>query len=357
MLPIDWESSESHLFANPRLSSAFYPSLWPDFASLTHHLWIATSGTTEAAKGTIKWVALSKQAFLSSAVAVNDHLQSTSNDIWLNALPLFHVGGLSIHARAFLSGALVKQVEFSKWSPEDFMKSLKEMKATLTSLVPAQLYDILPYDPPPHLRAVVVGGGAVSEELYHRAHHWPILPSFGMTECSSQIATAVLGSRDLVILPHVTCSTSAEGLLQIKSPALLTGYLYMGQEESWFEDPKVEGQLTTEDRVEITEGTLKFLGRQSDWIKIGGENVSFFQLESFFNKIKPHSIDAVLKPQADERLGTIIQLVTLKKYEGTVAPLIEAFNRGVMPYERIRAVRYVDAIPRSPLGKVLKHQL
>ena len=200
---------------------------------------------------------------------------------------------------------------------------------------------------------MIVGGGAVSEELYHLAHQWPLLPSFGMTECCSQIATAHLGGPELFILPHVHCTVTPEGLLQIKSPALLTGYLHMFQDQFRFEDPKKEGKLTTEDLVELRDGTLKFLGRQTDWIKIGGENVSMFQLESFLSKIKPIHLDAVLKATRDERLGHIIQLVTLKKHAHDIDSLVQSFNDGVMPYEKIRGVCYVEEIPRSPLGKVL----
>lgn len=351
----DFESNESEVFANPKLSPYFYPSKWEGFHSLSGHIWIATSGTTREAGGQIKWVALSKQAFLASAQAVNSHLQSSSSDRWLNALPLFHVGGLSIYARAFLSGASVAQVKFEKWSPENYITALIDSKATLTSLVPTQLFDLLTYEAPPSLRAVIIGGGAVSEELYAQAltQKWPILPSFGMTECCSQIATAQSGDARLKILSHVKCSGSMEGLLQIQSPALLTGYLYHGGDQFRWEDPKKEGVFTTEDLVEIKEGILTFLGRKGDMIKIGGENVSLFQLEVFFNKIKPASIEAILRPKTDERLGKIIQLVTLEIHKGEVDELVQAFNERVMPYEKIRYIHYVATIPRSDLGKVL----
>lgn len=357
MQPIDFESKDSIFFANPKLSSHFYPLKWENFNSLSSHIWIATSGTTQEKGDSIKWVALSKQAFLSSAKAVNTHLESNSSDHWLNALPLFHVGGLSIYARAFLSGASVTHLEFEKWSPANYITALNQSKATLTSLVPTQLFDLLSYEAPSHLRAVIVGGGSVSEELYRCAIHkkWPVLPSYGMTECSSQVATAHFGATTLKILPHVKCSLSQEGLLQIKSSALLTGYLSVAQDEVYWQDPKLNGIFTTEDLVEIREGTIKFLGRQKDWIKIGGENVSLFQLEIFFNKIKNPSIEAFLRATEDKRLGKFIQLVTLDKHKNVIQPLVATFNAGVMPYEKIRSIHYVNEIPKSALGKLKKH--
>lgn len=351
---IDWVSQESYFFANPSLSSDFFPIRWTRFTEFSSHIWIATSGTTQAAKNAIKWVALSKKAFLASAEAVNAHLQSNSEDRWLNALPLFHVGGLSIFARAHLSGATVVQAGWTKWSPHGFMRELSSI--TLTSLVPAQLFDLVQagYEASPDLRGVVIGGGNVTDQLYQKARSlkWPILPSFGMTECCSQVATARFGDPSLILLSHVECSLSPERLLQIKSPALLTGYLHVKGTEFQWEDPKKNGVFTTEDVVEIKEGKLQFLGRKNAWIKIGGENVSLFHLDTYFNQVKPLEVDAYLKAAVDERLGNIIQLVTLTKHRDQTESLIEKFNHGVMPYEKIRSVQYVEFIPRTPLGKI-----
>lgn len=347
------------MFSNPRLTGSLYPSDWEGYKNLLRHIWIATSGTTQTASGAIKWVGASKQAFLASAAAVNAHLDSTSKDIWLNALPLFHVGGLSIYARAYLSGAKVETLNDPKWCKDAFIKKLHQTKATLCSLVPAQVYDLVNagYSAPPHLRGVIVGGGALPIELFQKAQklNWPVMPSFGMSECCAAIAIAKLGEYDITILPHIQSTTSKEGHLQIKSSALFSGYLRIQGNQMDWEDPKVEGVFTTQDRVEIIDGSiLKFLGRNADWIKIGGENVSLFNLETFLNKIKPETIDAVINSASDDRLGMVIELVTLKKHEHHIDSLVHEFNAGVMPYEKIRHIKFVESIPRSELGKVLR---
>ena len=116
---IDWDESKSEILLNPRmppeekriaeefLSAVPYPG----------HVWLATSGTSKQ-----KWVALSKKALLASAQAVIIILECTSKDIWLNPLPLFHVGGLGIRARGYLSGAKVEEMgsDFIKWDYTDF---------------------------------------------------------------------------------------------------------------------------------------------------------------------------------------------------------------------------------------------
>jgi O-succinylbenzoic acid--CoA ligase len=76
---------------------------------------------------------------------------------------------------------------------------------TLASLVPAQVSDIVR----DHIRrrchyAPLWSAGAVRGALqWARALGWPLLPSYGMTECCSQVATAKLESRDLVLLDHI----------------------------------------------------------------------------------------------------------------------------------------------------------
>lgn len=354
-MDIDWESLDSHILANPRLPKVPFPSAWSHYSDFKSHIWIATSGTCG---NRLKWVALTKSAFLTSAHEVNSHLQSNASDRWLNALPLFHVGGLSIYARAFLSNASVT-VFNEKWNPKDFYASLIECQATLTALVPTQLFDLIQLNlkSPVHLRALIIGGGYLRPSLYQeaRAFGWPVLQSYGMTECASQIATATFQDSDMQILPHVACKLNEDGRLKIKSPSLLTGYLEIDREYFHWIDPKETGWFTTDDRVEIDQNRLKFLGRMSDWIKIAGENVSVFRLERQFEEIKPDHVIASLIASKHDRLGYQIEVMTLQEHEHEVSKIITYFNEKVMPYERIRMMRFVDDIPRNCMGKIIKN--
>lgn len=354
---IDWMSQDSHVFVNDRAKNPRLPSDWEGYDALPAHIWLATSGTSSPVNGSIKWVALSKNALLASARAVNHHLESCSEDIWLNSLPLFHVGGLSILARAYLSGARVDPLSLPKWDPEGFLERALETKATLASLVPAQVFDLvgLKRASPASLRAIFVGGGAFPQALYEAACQlgWKVLPTYGMTECATQVATAVLGSPDLKILPHMQCTISQEGLLEIKSESLLTGYLEISHAGFLWRDPKQEGVFTTEDKCIIEGAILHFSGRIHDWVKIGGENVSLFHLEQHFEKVKSNC-DAALLAVQDDRLGLIIVAAVAKKDADRVQPIVDRFNQTVMPYEKIRKVHVVEEIPRNALGKVVK---
>jgi O-succinylbenzoic acid--CoA ligase len=341
---IDWRGEESHLLLNPRMPREERRRLESFVVPLPAHVWLATSGTT----GSLKLTALSKKALLASAASVNRHLSSGADDVWVCVLPTFHVGGLGIHARAFLSGA---RVLASAWDPARFAAN-REM--TLASLVPAQVADLVTarLEAPPRLRAIVVGGGALSEDAYRAAAAlgWPLLPSYGMTECGSQIATAKPGSRELVLLDAFEARIEKDGRLAFRGEPLLTGYGTAGG----FVDPKRRGWLVTDDLGSIEEGrVLRVTGRRGDFIKIGGESVDLARLDAILSAVAgPHAAVAAVP---DERLGHVIHLFVV---EGADADTVAAaFAERVHPFERPRQVHRVAEIPRSPLGKLIRTEL
>ena len=161
---IDWDGSKSHYFFNPKHPQAQkLKKLAKQLPYLKSHIYLFTSGFG-------KVCLLSKQAFLESAQAVNRHIQSEKKDIWLICLPLFHVSGLSILARQFCAGFSVIKSS-NPWEPKQFKKELKENKASLCSLVPSQLYDLVSQKikAPKNLRALVIGGDSLSPFLYKKA--------------------------------------------------------------------------------------------------------------------------------------------------------------------------------------------
>jgi O-succinylbenzoic acid--CoA ligase len=357
MKKIDWESTESEVLINPRMPSKqqqFAKMLTTHFSTLKGHLWLATSGSTQ-----LKWVALSKNAVLASAKAVNTHLDISSKDIWMNPLPLFHVGGLGILARAYLSQSQVISAE-EKWNARTFHGLVQDSGASLTSLVPTQVHDLMMngLESPKSLRGVIVGGGRLSEELYQQALAlgWPLLPSYGMTECASQVATASLNSQALKVLSHLNVRVNEENRICVKGGALLTGYAISTQQGPAFIDPKVNGWFLTEDVGQITEsGELEVSGRLRDFIKIGGESVHLGRLESILDNVKRTvgiTIDCALMAVPDSRLGYVIHFVSVGS-SPDVQKLLDGYHAQVLPFEQVRKVHAVKEIPRSLLGKLL----
>ncbi len=351
---IDFASDETSLLLNPRMPEedrAALERLAAEAAPLRAHVWIASSGTT----GKLRLVALSKDAILASAAAVNRHLSITSHDSWINVLPTFHVGGLGIYARARLSKSRVIPMA---WDARQFIRTIAAEHVTLSALVPAQVRDlvVLGERAPASMRAIVVGGGALSSDLYGaaRTFGWPVLPSYGMTEACSQIATAMGDDPEMRLLPHVSVRVEEGQLLAFRATSLLTGYAYYDAEgRAAFVDPKVDGWFVSQDLGAVENGVLRVFGRAGEFVKIGGESVDLARLDAILDSVRGGT-DVALVAVADERLGSVIHLAAAA---GDVADIVNTFNGRVLPFERIRAVRRVGAIPRSPLGKLLRTRL
>jgi len=341
---IDWESNQSRLFSNPKETVNF-----PELPMLDAHLFVSTSGTLEK-----KWVGLSKEGFLLSAQSVNDHLTSDAKDEWVHPLPDFHVGGLGIYARAHLSGAKVHKL--NHWDPVHFHRLIGDKKGTLTACVPTQVYDLVAHqlESPPTLRAVIVGGAALPATLYQKGRElgWPLLPSYGLSECGSQVATASLISHEseteppLIPLPHVQVKCDADGTLMLKSRSLLTAYLL---QDGSLIDPKKNGWLVTEDLGELRNGSLILQGRKGETVKINGELVSLSRLNRLLGRP-----DCYLTAYPHPRKGYEVHLVTTLEDARRV---VETFNAQVLPFERVQFTHRIETIPRNALGKVDKKSL
>lgn len=364
---IDWQSNENTLLLNPRMPESdrvTYERAWREICAemnVQGQIGIATSGSSGSSHG--KLVLLSRDAILANAKSVNERLNSTSEDIWMKTLPSFHVGGLGIYARSFLSGASVVESTISKWNPREFARELENSKATLLSLVPTQIYDLEQEGlrAPKSLRAVIVGGGRLHRDLQFRALElgWPVLPSYGLTECGSQVATASTPEDPrLIPLGHAKVRTSeSTGRIEIMSDALLTGWIeFDSGRRARFHDPKRDGWFVTEDHGHLEEdGSLTVLGRSIDFIKIGGEGVSLARLEEKLAALKEDLKwrgEAAVLAAHDDRLGA--KIVLLVNASEDPKALIERFNHEVLPFERIRSVHVLPELPKSPLGKLLR---
>lgn len=386
---IDFNQSQVHL--NPSLPAELQKSLRELAQSHTNFspkplVWILSSGTSSLQQNNYKLIGLSHDAFLASAKAVNDHLRVTSADFWLNILPLFHVGGLSILYRSHLSSISCHNLWTPqyKWNPHAFTKALATTGATLTSLVPTQIFDLVSehLSAPSPLRAVVVGGAHLNFELYVKARElgWPLLPSFGMTEAASQIATATLESLNLQeksaplslsesfftypkfkLLNHITAKTNINNLLSLKGPSLLEGYYLInnGQPSPWIAPKNSEGWYTTQDCATIDDQYLSLQARVDDILKIRGESVNLAalraQLSSLCHK-QNISFEATIVALPDPRLGFQLILVGDAQKE-KLHELLLFFNSTVLPFERLSHHYGPVTIPKTALGKILHKDL
>lgn len=300
-----------------------------------------TSGSSGSSRG----VLLSRRAFLASARASAQNLGFGQDDLWLLCLPLGHIAGLSILTRCLSARRALFLGEASE---------LSSSCATLASLVPTQLYRLLEdqVPSPPSLRAVLVGGAALSRSLHQRALQagYPVLATYGSTETCSQIATQRLGTRDPshVGPPIATAQVRIlAGHIQVRGPILASGFYPRGELPL---DP--DGWFSTSDRGELTpDGELRVLGRADTVIISGGENVFPDEVEAVL-QTHPDVAAACVVGVPDDEFGQRVFALVVSHQEALPLDLDSHLRRHLAGFKCPRGYLQLPALPLGPTGKV-----
>lgn len=346
--------------------AGIFPGVLPDDARLSGQVLFETSGSS----GNPKWIALSKQSLLASAAAVNRHLEVTTSSCWGLVLPLHHVGGFGVAARAYQAGCRLETHDGS-WDAGAFASWVADRGVTHTSLVPTQVHDLVAggHRAPACVTAIVVGGGCLDESTGRAARTlgWPVLASYGMTEACSQIATQKLCALDdlyqkspLPLLPIWQARAGADQRLSLSGPALFSGF-FVRNENDWIFQPRADEWFGTADRVAIGEGVLTPLGRADLLVKVLGELVD------------PEMIERELMELSGGRLGSgSFAVVALPdaRAEHVLVPVFDAgvdaemvssslteYHRRAPGFRRLQEAVFLKSFPRSPLGKPIRAKI
>lgn len=320
---------------------------------------VATSGS----QGRPKYAVLEKRALLASAAAVNRHCGLGAEDCWLGGLSTFHVGGLAIFARAFLSGARVVAMPWDQWERDGrrFVEMCYANWISVTSLTPVHLHDLVSHRVPcpESLRGVFVGGGALSPVLAARARAlgWPVWTTYGMTEACSQVATC-LEDEDLwlPVLPHWEVrggDGSRPGRLSLRGEALFSGYVVDDDAGGWrverpFDD---EGWFESGDLCRIKGEVLRFAGRADDLVKVLGELVSVGRVERLLgDALDGVGASAAVLALPHERKGN--ELVAFVEGGEEAKRAAWKFASEQPALERFSRVEAVEELPRTEVGKI-----
>jgi O-succinylbenzoic acid--CoA ligase len=369
---------EGHVVAAPTPSArvveaareldAVAPAAGPAFAAFDPaavQTILYTSGTT----GTPKGVMLTHANHAASAAAARAHLGTRADDRWLCALPLYHVGGLSIVMRSVLDGTPL--VLHARFDPAAVWEALRAERVTLLSLVPTMLHRLLEHEagarPPATLRAVLVGGAALAPALADRARAvgFRILPTYGLTETASQVATAAPADRADGAVGRALganriridrAGRDGRGEIVIAGPSVMAGY---------FRDAAAtarvlrEGELHTGDIGRLgADGRLFVDDRRTDVVITGGENVYPAEVEAVL-LAHPAVAEAGVYGVPDAEWGRRVQAAVVLRAEADVAPSeLETWCRARLAgYKVPRAFARVAALPRTASGKLRRHRL
>ena len=335
-------------------------------------LLLYTSGTTGRPKG----VVLTHANLAASARASARHLGASPADCWLACLPFYHVGGLSILLRgaAHAHPVLVHQ----RFDAEAVDHCLEDGSATHVSLVPTMLARLLAQRgarrAPQSLRLVLLGGGPLPDSLLSRARAlgFPVAPTYGLTEASSQVATrapaslAGEASPGLDPLPGLQlrivaqhggdAEAGAEGEILVRGPTVMPGYL-----ESPYETRLAlrNGWLHTGDAGRLdAQGRLHVVDRRSDLILSGGENVYPAEIEAVLQQ-HPDILEAAVAGVEDEEFGArpAAWVVARPGCSPTAAELEHFCRLQLAAFKVPTRFSFVGDLPRTASGKLQRYRL
>jgi len=300
-----------------------------------------TSGTTKAPRP----VALTFGNWLASALGSAVALGLDQDERWLCAMPLAHVGGLSILIRSAIYGTT--PVLHERFDTDAVVDALSDADAriTLVSLVPTMLARLLDAGlrRPPALRRALLGGGPIAPELLDRAAAAgvPVAPTYGMTEACSQIATNGWP------LPGVELRIADDGELLVRGPNVAPGAL---DDDGWL----WTGDLGLLDK----RGRLTITGRKADTIVTGGENVAPAEVEAV---LLEHSsvADAGVFGRADPEWGEAVVAAVVPRNGARLDPgeLRAHCAARLAPFKVPKAFELADRLPRTESGKLLRREL
>ena len=286
---------------------------------------VFTSGTTADPRP----IELSRANHEASARALGERLGLGADDRWLACMPLHHVGGLAIVHRAAMFGSTL--VLHERFDAERVQAELAGGGITHVSLVPTMLARLAPLEAPT-LRALLLGGGPIPAEQLGSG--LPLVPTYGMTETASAVATGTPGEP----LPGVDLRIAEDGEILVRGPMVAT-----------------DGWLATGDLGRLDErGRLTVEGRKSDTVITGGENVAPRRVEAVLEE-HPGVVEAGVAGRPDPEWGEAVTAFVVG--ETTENELLAHARGRLAPHEVPKSVVFVDALPRNPAGKLIRRSL
>ena len=332
-----------------------------------------SSGTTGLPKG----VELTHANLIANARQEQAVLGFRPDDVIVGVAPFFHAIGLNLILPCSLrAGATV--VTMPRFDLAGFLEIIQEHRATATVVVPpivlalaghplVDSYDLS------SLRFLGCGGAPLGADVEQRCADrlgCLVAQGFGMTEGSATFTITPLdaprrgsvgrllpGTEARIVDPErgTDLGPGRTGELWLRGPQVMRGYRHNPEATAATVDR--DGWLHTGDLCYAdADGYLFVVDRLKELIKYKGYQVAPAELEHLLCA-HPAVADAAVVPRPDPEAGELPVAHVALRGETTAEELQTWVAERVAPYKRLRAVRLVDQVPRSPSGKLLRRVL
>ncbi|MBD1926901.1 2-succinylbenzoate--CoA ligase [Trichocoleus sp. FACHB-90] len=324
---------------------------------------------TGGSSGKIRFVIHTWETLMASVQGFIKYFQLTQVNSFC-VLPLYHVSGLMQFMRSFTSGGKLVIQPFKALEAGE--KCNIEPSEFFISLVPTQLQRLL-QNPElaawlSHFQTVLLGGAPAWRELLEQARHQNIrlAPTYGMTETASQIATLkpeefLKGNNSSgQILPHakVTIRSPNNEILDINERGIIsiqTNSLALGYYPETFPN---NHQFRVDDIGFIDkQGDINIIGRNSNKIITGGENVFPSEIEAAI-RATGLVADICVIGLPDSHWGEIVTAIYIPSNPQIYSNTLQtAIKNKLSKFKRPKQWIPVETLPRNSQGKINLEQL
>lgn len=304
----------------------------------------------------------------------------TEHDTIPAVLPFFHIYGLGVIMNYALSRG-AKIVVFQRFDLEQFLAAIQEHGITFAHLVPPILVALAKhplverYDLS-SLQGIMSGAAPLGGDLARAVEErlgCVVGQGYGLTETSPVTHTAPnqrrgqtphdsigpsLPNTEIMIVDVETgrpLGPGERGEVWIRGPQVMLGYL--GHPGATGATIDREGWLHTGDIGTVDEhGYCRIVDRVKELIKFKGFQVAPAELEALL-LTHPSIKDAAVVRSPDEEAGEVPKAFVVSDGSLSAEDVLAWVAERVSPHKKIRRVEFVDAIPKSPSGKILRRVL
>lgn len=336
-----------------------------------------TGGTTGRSKGA-ELTHYNVVGNLSQADKREDNLEHMDDDVLLLILPLYHVYALAVGALASMRNGVhvvlmpvPRPLENLRHAFEQFDVSILPGINTLYMGLMQESWFM--ENPPASLRACYSGAAPLqpaTAEAWEKLTGQQIYEGYGMTECTCVVTSMPLNrppKRGTCGIPvpgtelRIVDSdgndlpTGAAGELWVRGPQVMQGYLNNPIATA---DSFVDGWLKTGDVGKMDdEGYLTIVDRIKDMIIVSGFNVFPVDIEDVLTK-NPAISEAAVVGAPDPSTGEkVVAFVVRRDQSLTEKDVIGYCRDHLTSYKVPKTVCFLDELPKSPVGKVLRREL
>ncbi len=334
-----------------------------------------SSGTTGLPKG----VMLTHHNLVSNLVQCDAMIDYRDGDKGLAVLPFFHIYGMQILMNGMLSNG-VSVITLPRFDLVQALQLIQEHRITHFYAVPPMIlalakHPIVDDHDLSSLRVVICGAAPLGGELADQAAErigCEVIQAYGMTELSpashvtpsgqyrpGSVGLTVPNAEARIVDPETgdDQNVGGEGELWLRGPMVMKGYL--NNEEATAATIDADGWLHTGDVATIDEANHFYIvDRVKELIKYKGFQVAPAELEALIIT-HPAIADVAVVGVADEEAGELPKAFVVAKPGAEVGDeeLMGFVAEHVATYKQIRSVEFVDEIPKSPSGKILRRFL